>query len=129
MEQKMNAVGWFEIPVTDMNRAKNFYEAVFELKLTHNKLGDNFEMAWFPFKEAQGSSGSLVLNKEWYKPSAEGVLIYFTSPSGDLNNELSKVETSGGEILTQKKLISEEYGFMAIFTDTEGNRIALHSKK
>ena len=112
MELKSNAVGWFEIPVSDMNRAKKFYETVFNTELTISKLGENF-----------------VYNKEYYKPSSDGVLIYFTSPSGDLNNELSKIESAGGKIISPKKQISEEYGYMALFMDTEGNRIALHSRK
>lgn len=128
MEIKRNAVGWFEIPVSDMNRAKIFYETVFNIELTISKLGENFEMALFPFAEVPGSSGSLVFNKEFYKPSTDGILIYFTSSSGDLSNELSKIESAGGKIISPKKQISEEYGYMALFIDTEGNRIALHSR-
>ena len=67
-------------------------------------------------------------HEEFYKPSTNGVLIYFTAFSGDLNNELEKIEKSGGIVLHPKTLISEEIGHMAIFLDSEGNRIALHSR-
>ena len=126
---KKNAVGWFEIPVTDMDRAVKFYETVFDIRLSRNLFG-TLEMAWFPEEEnGMGSSGSLVFNTEFYKPSADGVLIYFTAQSGDMSIELGRVEKAGGKITMPRKQISEEYGYMALIIDTEGNRIALHSRK
>ncbi len=129
MDIKHNVVGWFEIPVTDMDRAVKFYEAVFGLKLSLNKLGP-LDMAWFPWVDgAMGSGGSLVRFEGVYKPSPDGVLVYFTAMSGDVATELSRVEAAGGKILQTKKLISEEHGYMALFLDTEGNKVALHSRK
>lgn len=127
---KNNAVGWFEIPVADMERAMKFYEAVFAVKLERHQMGP-LDMAWFPsLEEGKGAAGSLVYHKEWYQPSSmAGVLIYFTAHSGDLQNELARVEPAGGKILMPRKQISEEYGYMAVVLDTEGNRIALHSRK
>lgn len=126
---KNNMVGWFEIPVSNMGRAIAFYEEVFDVTMNHQHMGP-LEMAWFPFKEdGSGSPGSLVYHKDFYKPSADGVLIYLTAHSGDLENELSKVESAGGKILQHKKQISEEYGFMALIIDSEGNRVALHSRQ
>ncbi|MFD1316019.1 VOC family protein [Namhaeicola litoreus] len=125
---KHNMVGWFEIPVTDMDRAKKFYETVFNVKISIHDMG-GLVMGWFPNAEdanSFGSSGSLVKHKDFYKPSKDGVLIYFSS--GDVDNELGKIEKSGGTILHKKTLISDEIGYMAVFIDTEGNRIALHSK-
>jgi len=126
MELHRNVVGWFEVPVTNMERAMKFYETVFGFKLERHEMGE-LDMAWFPFSDAPGAPGSLVYHKEFYKPSNDGVLIYFTCHSGDLNNELAKVEPAGGKILIPKKLITEDVGYMALCVDTEGNRIALHS--
>lgn len=124
-----NVVGWFEIPVTNMERAINFYEKVFSLKLERHKMGE-LDMAWFPFVEGNGAMGSLVYHEKFYKPSStDGVLIYFTAHSGDLVNELAKVESTGGKVIKPKTLIREDIGYMALFIDTEGNRIALHSRK
>lgn len=118
-------VGWFEIPTVDMERAIKFYETVFETKLSRNKMGD-FDMAWFPWNENdKGSGGSLVNHKE-YKPTSDGTLIYFTSE--DVDNELSRIKKAGGKILSPKTEISPDIGFMGLFIDTEGNRIALHSR-
>lgn len=126
---KNNVVGWFEIPVSDMDRAIAFYETVFGFKIQKQVMGD-LAMGWFPWVEAGlGSPGSLVYHKEHYKPSADGTLVYFTAHSGDLNNELGRVEAAGGKILEPKKLITEDIGYMALLLDTEGNRIALHSRK
>jgi predicted enzyme related to lactoylglutathione lyase len=128
-DHKNNAVGWFEIPVADMDRAIAFYETVFDTKLVKLDLG-TLAMALFPRVEGgTGTPGSLVRSEQHYKPSADGVLLYFTAHSGDLNNELSRVEAAGGKVLMPRRQISEEFGFMALALDTEGNRIAIHSRK
>lgn len=124
-----NVVGWFEIPVNDMERAIKFYETVFEFKLSRHQMGPA-DMAWFPMiEEGMGAAGSLIYFSAAYTPSKEGTLIYFTAFSGDLSVELSRVEVAGGKVLKEKTLISEEIGYMGLFLDTEGNRIAIHSRK
>lgn len=125
---KNNILGWFEIPVNNMDRAVKFYETVFGFKLQRQKM-DALDMAWFPWKEGvSGAPGSLVHNEEFYTPSdQQGVLIYLTTPSGDLDKDLEKVEKAGGKTIIPKKQISEEYGYMAVILDSEGNRIALHA--
>lgn len=125
MEQNM--VGWFEIPVLDMDRAKTFYDAVFKIEIQVQDFGGTL-MGWFPWAEGKmGAAGSLILQPDWYIPSnTDGVLVYFAST--DVQNELNRIEKSGGKILKQKTQISPEVGYMGLFLDTEGNRIALHSK-
>jgi uncharacterized protein len=102
-----NPVNWFEIPVTDMDRAKQFYESVFGYEININKMGD-IEMGWFPFDhEAPGATGTLIKNEN-YIPSHQGSLVYFSVP------EIDEIMPIG------------EHGFCGIFEDTEGNRVALH---
>lgn len=126
---KNNAISWFEIPVNDMDRAVKFYEEVLEVKFERNLMGET-DMAWFPMtQDAPGAAGSLVKHPDYYIPSADGVLIYLTANSGDLSNELARVEPAGGKVIQDKKQISEEYGYMALILDSEGNRVALHSAK
>ena len=124
-----NLVGWVEIPVENMERAIDFYEKVLDLKLNRNKMGP-LDMAWFPWLENKpGSPGTLVHHPEYYKPSTDGVLVYLTAHSGDLSNELARVEAAGGKVIQPKTQISEDYGYMALIIDSEGNRIALHSRQ
>lgn len=126
---KANMVGWFEIPVSDMDRAKFFYEKVFDIKIQVEQFGDT-KMGWFPFPknpEARGAGGSLVQNKQFYKPMANGTLVYFSSP--EITYEIRKVEEAGGVTLQEKTLIREDIGYMSLFLDCEGNRIALHSRE
>ena len=126
---KTNMVGWFEIPVSNMNRAKKFYEKVFEIKIQTDQFGDTL-MGFFPFDqnpEITGVGGALVLNDQFYKPMANGTLVYFSSP--EITFELTKVEEAGGVVLQEKSLIREDIGYMALLLDSEGNRIALHSKE
>ncbi|MBN1294631.1 MAG: VOC family protein [Candidatus Latescibacteria bacterium] len=121
----MNPVNWFEIPVTELNRAKEFYEYVFEVELTLNGEGP-WQMAWFPMNQGiPGSTGALV-KSEGYIPSYEGTVIYFTVESLDVS--LKKVEEKGGKTIFPRMSIGE-YGFIAHFEDTEGNRVALHAIK
>ncbi|MCZ6594269.1 MAG: VOC family protein [Bacteroidetes bacterium] len=123
---KSNPVGWFEIPVTDMDRAKAFYEKAFEMQIKVVDLGGTL-MGWFPnVDDVIGATGSLI-KQESYIPSHEGTLVYFSS--ADVQIELNRIETAGGKILQGKTQISPEHGYMAVFEDTEGNRVALHSRQ
>ena len=129
MEHTKNVVGWFEIPVLDMDRAIKFYQDVFEYQMARNQMGP-LEMAFFPsVEDGMGASGALVYNETHYQPSADGTLVYFTTPTGDMEAELNRVEPAGGKLLRPKTLISEEAGYMGLFIDTEGNRIAIHSRQ
>ena len=124
---KDNICGWFEIPVSDMKRAVAFYEAIFKFKMEQHKMGP-IEMAWFPYSlDGKNAAGSLVYNKEFYKPSQDGSLVYLSCEDGAI--QTSRVEKAGGKIVQSKKQISPEHGFMALIADTEGNRIGLHSEK
>lgn len=123
---KQNMVTWFEIPVSDMDRAKSFYEKVFNIQIGVQDLGGVL-MGWFPHEgEVPGAMGTLIKNDN-YTPSEKGALLYFHSE--DVQSELDRIETAGGKIRQEKTMISPEHGFMAVFIDSEGNRIALYSKK
>jgi uncharacterized protein len=122
---KQVTVAWFEIPVSNMERAMAFYEAIFECKLDRHQMGP-FDMAWFPWDEnGGGAGGSLVAFEGAYKPSHEGTLVYFSSE--DVAVELGRVAKAGGKVIQPKTQISPEIGYMGLFEDTEGNRVALHS--
>jgi uncharacterized protein len=120
-----NPVGWFEIYVDDMERAKAFYEAVLQLKL--EKLpGPDVEMWNFPMdNDAAGSPGSLV-HMPGFPVGRNSVLIYFTCE--DCANEESRVVSAGGKIEKEKFSIGD-YGFISLVYDTEGNMFGLHSMK
>ncbi|MGB0789699.1 MAG: VOC family protein [Marinirhabdus sp.] len=121
-----NTVSWFEIPVADMQRAVKFYNTILNVKIKIQDFG-GVKMGWFPSASgAYGATGSLIQH-ETYTPSHEGTLVYLTSK--DVENELGRIESAGGKILKPKTMISEEHGYMALFEDTEGNRVALYSQK
>lgn len=119
-----NPVNWFEIPAADLDRATAFYEGVFQLRLSRQDMGP-LKMAWFPFLEGGvGATGTLVENEN-YTPSHEGSLVYFSTE--DLESALERIERHGGTVLNGKTSIGE-FGFVAHFEDSEGNRVALHSE-
>jgi predicted enzyme related to lactoylglutathione lyase len=121
-----NAISWFEIPTSDLNRAQAFYESVFQIKMTVLDVAQ-IKMRMFPVESPMSIGGALVYNAQFYKPSAtDGPLVYLNG-NPDVQLFLDRVEKAGGKILVPKTQISPEYGYMAMFTDTEGNRIALHA--
>ncbi len=120
-----NAINWFEIPSSDLERAQNFYETVFDCILISEDT-PHIKMRMFPL-EGMGIGGAVVYTDGFHKPSAtDGPLIYLNG-NPDLQNVLDKVEAAGGKIMVPKTQISPEYGYMAVFIDSEGNRIGLHS--
>lgn len=125
---KSNPVGWFEIYVQDMPRAKAFYEAVFqgaleELKNPNPQEFPDMEMWAFPISmEGYGAPGALVQMKAC--PSGGSTLVYFTCD--DCSIEAQRAASHGGKVLKEKTSIGE-HGFIAMVEDTEGNMIGLHS--
>lgn len=125
MAAHMNPVQWFEIPVEDLDRAKNFYETILGVELTISEMGP-LKMAWFPMvQRGQGAAGTLV-KAQGYTPSHAGTLVYVHVD--DIEGTLAKVNDNGGKTIAQKTGIGE-HGFIAHFEDCEGNRVALHSEK
>lgn len=122
-----HAISWFEIPATDINRAQKFYEAVFQFQMQSMDFGDT-KMRMFPIDDPmEGIGGTLIDSGGFHKPSAtDGPLIYLNG-NPDLQVFLDRVEAAGGKVIMPKTLISDDYGYMGYFLDTEGNRIALHS--
>ncbi|MGE0772481.1 MAG: VOC family protein [Cyclobacteriaceae bacterium] len=121
-----NAISWFEIPATDLNRAQAFYETILGIKMTKLDL-PNIKMRLFPVDDDQGIGGSICDSGGFHKPSpTDGPLIYLNA-NPDVQHVLDKVEKAGGKILVPKTQITEEFGYMAVIHDTEGNRIAFHS--
>lgn len=117
-----NPVNWFEIPVTDMDRAKAFYETVFDFEIAIKQMG-NAKMGWFPFDHtAPGATGTLIENEN-YTPSYNGSLVYFSVP--EIDDVIARVEAAGGKIVNPKFSIGE-HGFSGHLEDTEGNRVGLH---
>lgn len=118
-----NAANWFEIPAIDIARARTFYEAIFDFEMNFIDM-DEFKMCLFP----EGPMyGALCQHPEFYKPAGEGGVLLYLNGNPDLAVVESRIESAGGQVLVSKKMISPEHGFMAIFMDTEGNRVALHS--
>jgi len=122
-----NAISWFEIPATDLNRAQKFYETIFNITLSPLDL-PNIKMRMFPLDDMMNEvGGAIVESGGFHKPSAtDGPLIYLNG-NPDVQIILDKVEAAGGKIMVPKTQISPEYGYMAVMIDTEDNRIALHS--
>jgi predicted enzyme related to lactoylglutathione lyase len=122
-----SAISWFEIPSIDINRAQQFYEAIFDIQMIPMDM-PQLQMRMFPIENPMtGIGGAITKAEGFYKPSAtDGPLIYLNA-NPDVQLILDKIEAAGGKIVVPKTQISPEHGYMAVFMDTEGNRVALHS--
>ena len=118
MDNTTNALNWFEIPVTDMARAKHFYQVAFGIHLEDMTM-EGMEMA--------GKASGALVKSQYHKPSMDGVTIYLNA-NPDMTDVLQRIEGEGGQIVMPKTQITPEIGYMAFFIDSEGNRIALHSQ-
>ena len=119
-----NVINWFEIPATKLDRAVKFYEAIFENTLkVEDMMG--MKMAVFPHEQDGASVGGALVQAENYEPSTTGTLPYLNG-GDDLNTILSRVEKAGGKVIMPKMQIGEN-GYIALFIDSEGNKIGLHS--
>lgn len=116
-------VSWFEIPAIDFQQAVNFYNHIYGITMEQSATETN-SMAFFPVSTGIGGA---VIAGPGSTPSDTGVLLYLNGGK-DLNNVLNKVEAAGGRIVMPKTLISKEAGYFAIFIDSQGNKLALHSK-
>ncbi len=117
-----NPINWFEIPVNDLERAKKFYEEIFQIEITLNSM-PNLEMGWFPFDpKGSGATGTLM-KAESYVPSYEGTMVYFSVE--EINDVIPRIKAAGGKIINEKFPIGDN-GFCGHFEDSEGNRVALH---
>jgi uncharacterized protein len=119
-----NPVGWFEIYVQDMDRARRFYEAVFEVTLEHLPSPDIEMWAFAMQSDAPGCSGALV--KAPGVPSGGSTMVYFNCD--DCAVEGGRVAGAGGTVHRDKMSIGQ-YGFIVLAIDTEGNMIGLHSRQ
>lgn len=127
MDTTTNSLNWFEIPVTDMPRAKHFYQVIFSMHMDETEMM-GMQMAFFPNEMGNGKASGALVKSEGHKPSMDGTLVYLNANPA-MDSVLEKIESAGGTILMQKTQITPEIGYMAFFTDTEGNKVALHSQE
>lgn len=124
VKQLKNYISWFEIPAYNFERATAFYNHIYDVQMETSE-SNGYQMGYFPAKT--GIGGAVVCG-EGCVPSSTGPLLYLNG-GNDLSDVLSKIDDAGGRVIMNKTFISEEAGYFALFVDTEGNRLALHSNK
>ena len=124
MEKLKSAINWFEIPTIDFDRAVRFYSEIYAFDMATSNMGD-IKMGFFMHEQGVGIGGAIV-SGDGNKPSEYGAKLYLNG-GADLLTVLDRVIDAGGSIVMGKTLISDDIGYFAIFDDSEGNRINLHS--
>lgn len=120
---KKDALNWFELYVTDLARARKFYETILKTQL-HEVNGGGSPMAIFPYNDGKGVGGSLSM-MDVVPPGAGGTIVYL-NVEGDLDGVIDRTTQAGGMVLKPRFSIGE-HGFIAVIKDTEGNVVGLHS--
>lgn len=123
MNKMENLINWFEIPARDFDRATSFYKGILGVEI-HEAEMFGAKMGFFP-SDGKNVSGAIVQGED-YTSSTEGVTIYLNG-GDNLISILDKVEKLNGKIIVPKTQISPEMGYFAMFLDTEGNKLAVHS--
>ena len=132
LNEHNNVINWFEIPVTDTERAKKFYETILDIKMNTLYMEETKEEATF-FPSVPGViqatsgrvTGALVKNAR-SKPSSEGTLVYLNAYPV-IQTVIDRIEAEGGKIILPKtKIIA---GYISIFIDSEGNKVGLHAEE
>lgn len=116
-------VSWFEIPALNFERAVNFYNYIYQITMETNFM-NGYSMAFFP---GESDTGGAIIFGEGSIPSDKGLLIYLNGGT-DLALVLNRIEDAGGRVLMSKQKINDTAGYFALFIDSEGNKMALHSK-
>jgi hypothetical protein len=129
--ENINPVVWFEIYVDDLNRAKEFYETVFQLQLNEMPMPesteDSMKMLFFPSDmESKNSASGALVKMEGFKAGNNSTIVYFMSE--DCSIEEARITAAGGKVIKPKVSLGD-YGAMVLATDTEGNMIGIHSMK
>ena len=127
MNKDVNAINWFEIPALDIKRAKKFYESIFKIEMTEIEMM-GMKLAMFPYDGSKGTVGGTLVQSQNHKPGKNGIIIYLNA-NPNLQTVVDKIEKAGGKLTMPKTLIDDQSGYMAFFTDTEGNNIGLHSNE
>ena len=127
METNVNALNWFEIPATDVNRAQEFYEGIFDMEMAPMQEMMGMKMVSFPTEMDNGKVSGALVESPSHKPSNEGTVVYLNA-NPDMQAVLGRVEELKGTVIMPKTEITPEIGYMAFFIDTEGNKIGLHSQ-
>lgn len=116
-------INWFEVPVTDFDRAVKFYSQILDVDIEQTEMF-GMKMGFLP-SDGNNVSGALVLG-EGCEPSQNGVLVYLNG-GDDLQPILDRIEKNQGKVIVPKTQISPEMGYFALFIDTEGNKLGIHS--
>jgi len=125
MDKPGNPVGWFEIYVADMARARAFYTTVFGRELVQlPEIGEGGEMYAFPWIEGGSGAAGALVRHSMNGPGEGGTLVYFSC--SELSQEAERAVQAGGR-LVQPKMAIGQHGYIALVEDTEGNMIGLHS--
>lgn len=120
----VTTLNWFEIPATDLARAKAFYAAVLNAQIQDDP---NRQYAYLPSDPKKGGFGGAIGCGENFVPGMSGTTIYLDG-GNDLSVPLGRVEPAGGKVILPKTAIGDN-GFIALFIDTEGNKLGFHSMR
>lgn len=121
----VTTLNWFEIPAADFKRATAFYAKVLDVQISIDP-SPTMQYAYLPSDPEKGGYGGAIASGENFVPAMTGTTVYLDG-GNDLSIPLGRVESAGGKVILPKTAIGENRGFIALFIDTEGNKVGFHS--
>ncbi|MEJ6390804.1 VOC family protein [Gymnodinialimonas ulvae] len=108
---------WFEIPVTDLDAARNFYAEVLQIDLSVSEDGGPNPIVFFPYNDdAPGTGGHLYPGT----PPRDGNTVHLMAPPG-LDAMRERIVAAGGSVESPDIQIPTGAFFYA--RDPDGNSI------
>ncbi|MGY0197501.1 VOC family protein [Leptothrix sp. BB-4] len=123
--QPERAINWFEIPVTDLDRAQRCYEAVLDRPLRRESMGPQAELAVFPY-EPGAATGGCLMKSPGLRPSPDGARIYLNAEPS-LDAAVGRAERAGLRVLVPRVDLPGDMGAFAVIVDSEGNHVGMHA--
>lgn len=121
----VNTLNWFEIPASNFERATAFYSQVLDVQI-HIDPSPNMQYAYLPGDPQKGLFGGAIASGANFAPAMTGTTVYLDG-GADLSVPLGRVEAAAGKVILPKTAIGENRGYIALFIDSEGNKVGFHS--
>jgi uncharacterized protein len=120
-----NAVNWFEIPVTNLDKATALYSAMLDIELKR-EVFMGVPHAIFATADRSGVAGALISDPKRAPKRGTGTTVYLNAIDG-VERCVSRAREAGAKVILPATSIGE-MGTIALIEDLDGNVVGLHAE-
>ena len=118
----MSNLAYFEVPVDNIERAKNFYSSLLNWKIEPTKT-PGMTTEYYDITTGEAKEGTLNMGGMYRRQDPNANLLTYAMVD-DIDEAIKKVTRLGGKILIPKMTIPN-VGNIVTITDSEGNPLGL----